>query len=152
MIRRLHPVAILLLATFLVPDLRAQGTDSVRPIRTIAADGTNERVTIAGRATASAGQMQSGAFEVALQDPSGGIRIFSRVLDVPIREGDSLIATGTVKRYRGDLELVATQVTVVPSTPRVIQPREVSIDVEEMERHHGQLVLVRGRVDGLGYS
>jgi diguanylate cyclase (GGDEF)-like protein/PAS domain S-box-containing protein len=152
MIRRLHPVAILLLATFLVPDLRAQGTDSVRPIRTIAADGTNERVTIAGRATASAGQMQSGAFEVALQDPSGGIRIFSRVLKVSVREGDSLIATGTVKRYRGDLELIATRVTVVPGAPRIIQPRDMSIDVAQMGRHPGQLVRVRGRVDAFGHS
>ena len=109
MIRRLHLVPIVLLATFLVPALRAQRTDPVRPIRTISTDGTNERVTIAGRATASAGQMQSSAFEIALQDPSGGIRIFSRVLEVPVREGDSLIATGTVKRYRGDLELVAIE-------------------------------------------
>jgi diguanylate cyclase (GGDEF)-like protein/PAS domain S-box-containing protein len=152
MIRRLLQVAIPFLAIVLVRPLRAQGADVVRPIRTVSTDTTSERVTISGRATASAGQMQSKAFEVVMQDSSGGIRIFSRVLDVPIREGDSLIATGTVKRYRGDLELVATQVTVVPSTPRVIQPREVSIDVEEMERHHGQLVLVRGRVDGLGYS
>jgi diguanylate cyclase (GGDEF)-like protein/PAS domain S-box-containing protein len=124
----------------------------VRPIRTISRDGTNERVTIAGRATASAGQMQSSAFEVALQDTSGGIRIFSRVLEVPVREGDSLIATGTVRRYRGDLELVATRVTVVPGAPRIIQPREMSIDVAQMGRHPGQLVRVRGRVDAFGHS
>jgi len=124
----------------------------VRPIRTISTDGASERVTIAGRATASAGQMQSGAFEVAVQDASGGIRVYSRVLKVPVREGDSLVATGTVKRYRGDLELMATQVTVVPGAPRMIQPRNMSIAVAQTGRHSGQLVRVRGRVDRLGYS
>jgi hypothetical protein len=103
MTHRLRLVAVLLFATLVVPSLRAQGVDVVRPIRSVSTDETRERVTIAGRATASLGQMQSRAFEVALQDPTGGIRIFSRVLEVPVREGDSLIATGTVKRYRGDL-------------------------------------------------
>jgi diguanylate cyclase (GGDEF)-like protein/PAS domain S-box-containing protein len=152
MIHRLPLVAVLLFATLFAPPLRAQGADVVRPIRSVSTDETRARVTIAGRATASAGQMQSRAFEVALQDATGGIRIFSRVLEVSVREGDSLIATGTVKRYRGDLELVASQVTVVPSVPRVIQPREASIDVEQMERYRGQLVRVRGRVDELGTS
>jgi diguanylate cyclase (GGDEF)-like protein/PAS domain S-box-containing protein len=152
MIHRLQLVAIPLLATVLVPALHAQGADVVRPIQTVSTDGTNERVTISGRATASAGQMQSRAFEVAVQDASGGIRIFSRVLKVPVREGDSLIATGTVKRYRGDLELVASRVTVVPAAPRMIQPRELSIDVAQFQRHAGQLVLVRGRVGQLGPS
>jgi len=100
----------------------------------------------------SAGQMQSRAFEVAMQDTSGGIRIFSRTLDVRVREGDSLVAIGTVKRYRGDLELAATRVTVVPSAPRLIQPRDVAIDVAQLERYPGQLVRVRGRIDGLGHS
>jgi diguanylate cyclase (GGDEF)-like protein/PAS domain S-box-containing protein len=152
MIHRLRLVSVLLFATLFATPLRAQGADVVRPIRSVSTDETRERVTIAGRATASAGQMQSRAFEVALQDATGGIRIFSRVLEVSVREGDSLIATGTVKRYRGDLELVASQVTVVPSVPRFVQPREVPIDVEQMEHHRGQLVRVRGRVDGFGPS
>ena len=150
--RRPLLIAVPLLATFLAPVLLAQGANVVRPIRSVATDGSSERVTIAGRATTSAGQMQSSAFEVVLQDTSGGLRIFSRVLEVPVREGDSLVATGTVKRYRGDLELVATHVTVVPSAPRVIEPRELSIDLDQMRRHPGRLVRVRGRVDGLGHS
>jgi diguanylate cyclase (GGDEF)-like protein/PAS domain S-box-containing protein len=153
MIRRPLLVALAPLATLVAPALLAQGTDAVRPIRTVLAmQGAKEPVTISGRATVSAGQMQSRAFEVALQDTSGGIRIFSRALDVRVREGDSLIATGTVKRYRGDLELVATRVTVVPSAPRLIQPRDVPIDSAQMERYRGQLVRVRGRVDALGPS
>jgi diguanylate cyclase (GGDEF)-like protein/PAS domain S-box-containing protein len=152
MIRRLHLAAVPLLATCLVSALRAQGADPVRPIRAISTEGTNERVTISGRATTSSGQMQSSAFDVALQDPSGGIRVFSRLIKVRVREGDSVVATGTVKRYRGDLELVATRVTVVPSAPRIILPRDVPIDVEQMGRYAGQLVRVRGRIERLGHS
>ncbi|MFL5619701.1 MAG: diguanylate cyclase domain-containing protein [Gemmatimonadaceae bacterium] len=153
MIRRPLLFALVPLGTLVAPSLRAQGTNAVRPIRAASAmQGSSEAVTISGRATVSAGQMQSRAFEVALQDTSGGIRIFSRVLDVRVREGDSLIATGTVKRYRGDLELVATRVTVIPSATRLIQPREVPIDVAQLERYPGQLVRVRGRIDALGHS
>ena len=153
MIRRPLQLALALLTTLTARKLHAQGQDIVRPIRAaLATEGSGAPVTIAGRATASAGQMQSTAFEVAMQDSSGGIRIFSRVLNVRVHEGDSLAARGTVKRYRGDLELVATRVTVVPSASRVILPRDVPIDVAQMARHPGQLVRVHGRVDGLGHS
>ena len=153
MIRRHLALAFPLITAFAPVTLGAQGPGAPRPIRTaLATAGSNETVTIAGRATAAAGQMQRNAFEVALQDASGGIRVFSRVVDIDVREGDSLIATGAIKHYRGDVELVATRVTVVRSTPRFIPPRDLPIDVAEISRYPGQLVRVRGRVDGFGYS
>lgn len=153
MLSRQLRITLPLLATIFVADLVAQDPGTVRPIGAVlATEGSETRVTIAGRATASTGQMQSKAFEIALQDSSGGIRVFSRTLDVAVREGDSVVATGTVKRYRGDLELVATRVTVVPGTPRLIPPRDVPIDVAVIRRYPGQLVRVRGRVARFGYS
>jgi diguanylate cyclase (GGDEF)-like protein/PAS domain S-box-containing protein len=131
----------------------AQAPAVVQPIRAaVATEGTNAVVTVAGRATASAGQMQSTSFEVALQDSTGGLRIFTRSLNLPVREGDSLVATGTIKRYRGDLELVATRLTIVPTSRLLIPPREVPIDVSVMGQYPGQLVRVRGRVAGFGHS
>ena len=142
-----------LFATIFSANLLAQDAAAVRPIGSaIATEGSNAPVTIAGRATASAGQMQTKAFEIAIQDSSGGIRVFSRALNVAVHEGDSVVASGTVKRYRGDLELFATRVTVVPSTRRTIQPRDVPIDSAVMQRYVGQLVRVRGRAAGFGYS
>ena len=153
MISRQLRFGLPLLATLAAADLAAQDPSAVRPIRSaLTTEGTNTPVTIAGRATASTGQMQSNAFEVALQDGSGGIRIYSRTLDVAVREGDSVVATGTVKRYRGDLELVVTRVKVVPTAPRFVSPREVPIDTSVMERYPGQLVRVRGRVASSGPS
>jgi diguanylate cyclase (GGDEF)-like protein/PAS domain S-box-containing protein len=153
MIRRHLAFVVPLITAFAWGTLGAQGAGAARSIRSaLATAGTNEPVTISGRATVAAGQMQRNAFEVAVQDTSGGVRVFSRVVDVAVREGDSLIATGTIKHYRGDVELVATRVTVVPSTPRVITPRDLPIDVAQISRHPGQLVRVRGRVGGFGYS
>jgi diguanylate cyclase len=109
-------------------------------------------VTIAGRATVNAGQLQSNSLDVAVQDSSAAIRVFSRTLRVPVHEGDSLIATGTIRRYRGDRELVASSLAIVPGPRRTITPREVPIDVSVMSRYPGQLVRVRGRVAGSGHS
>jgi diguanylate cyclase (GGDEF)-like protein/PAS domain S-box-containing protein len=131
----------------------AQASPVVQPIRAaVATEGTNVLVTVAGRATASAGQMQSTSFEVALQDSSGGLRIFKRVLNLRVQEGDSLVATGTIKRYRGDLELVVTRLTIVPTARRLVPPRDVPIDVSVMGQYPGQLVRVSGRVAGFGHS
>ena len=153
MIRRHLALAFSVVTTLVSATLGAQEPDAVRPIRAaLATAGSNASVTIAGRATAAAGQMQRNAFEVALQDATGGIRVFSRLVNVAVREGDSLVTTGTIKHYRGDVELVATRVTVVPTLPRVIPPRDLPIDVAEISRYPGQLVRVRGRVDAFGYS
>jgi PAS domain S-box-containing protein len=166
---RSHLVAYTLAATLVMAtagDARAQAATArsaavavpaARPIASVAAfDGTDTVVTIAGRSSVNAGQLQENVFDVAIQDATGGIRIFSRAIDKmpkpPVREGDSLVATGTIRRYRGDLELVATQVAVVPGPPRPILPREVPIDVATMSRYPGQLVRVHGRVAAFGPS
>ena len=153
MIRRPLAFGFQLLAACLAATLGAQESRAPRSIRSVfAMAGTNERVTITGRATATTGQMQRGVFDVALQDASGGIRVFSRVVDVAVREGDSLVASGTVKHYRGDVELLATHVTVVPTTPRVVSPRDLPVDTTVIRGYPGQLVRVRGRVDSVGHS
>jgi diguanylate cyclase (GGDEF)-like protein/PAS domain S-box-containing protein len=128
-----------------------------RSIASVAAlEGTDSVVTIAGRSSVNAGQLQETAFDVAIQDGTGGIRVFSKALSrmpkPPVREGDSLVATGTIRRYRGDLELVATRASVVPGPRRPILPRDVPIDVARMSRYPGQLVRVHGRVAGFGNS
>jgi diguanylate cyclase (GGDEF)-like protein/PAS domain S-box-containing protein len=153
MIRRTLALAFPLVVTVASATLGAQGPEATRPIRsTLATVGTDELVTVTGRATVATGQMQEKVFEVAVQDSSGGIRVFSKSVDVRVREGDSLVVTGTIQRYRGDVELMATRVIVVPGASRVITPRDMSLDSASIDRHLGQLVRVRGRVDRFGYS
>ncbi len=113
---------------------------------------TGDTVTVAGRATTGTGQLQSTVFDVALEDATGGIRIFSRILDVNVDVGDSVIATGVVKTYRGNLEIIGSTMTVVP-TPRVkLDPAPVAVDQKLLPTFAGRLVRVRGRVAGFGKS
>ena len=129
------------------------GTPGPRPIASaIALEGSNRVVTIAGRSSVNSGQLQSTAFDIAIQDSTAGIRVFARALRLPVREGDSVVATGTIRRYRGDLELVAKRAAIVPGPRRTILPLDVPIDVSAMSRYPGQLVRVHGRVTGFGHS
>lgn len=111
-----------------------------------------DTVTIAGRATAGTGQLQSTVFDVALEDASGGIRLFSRTLEAHVHVGDSVIVTGVVKTYRGNIELVGTSLTVV-AVPRVtMRPTQIAVDQDLLRNYAGRLVRTRGRVAGFGQS
>jgi diguanylate cyclase (GGDEF)-like protein/PAS domain S-box-containing protein len=112
----------------------------------------SDTMTIAGRATASHGQLQRSALEISVDDGTGAIRVFSRSLDVPIRTGDSVIATGNVRGYRGSLELFATAVRVVPGERRVVPPIPLSLEGRVGKDVEGRLVRVVGAVTGYGRS
>ncbi len=135
-----------------VPDAAAQSA----PVRSIA-DAIAKRnvdsvVTIAGRAVVAAGKLQSSAFDVAIDDGTGGIRLFSRTLRLDVQEGDSITATGTIKGYRGSTELVVTRAVVIPGPLRIVAPLEVPVDPAIVARHAGQLIRVHGRMSGSGHS
>ena len=126
------------------------------PVRTIAeaieARSADREVTVAGRAVVSTGKLQSSAFDVAIEDRTGGIRLFTRAPRSDVREGDSVIATGTIKSYRGNTELVVTHLVIAPGPRRLIAPHELTIDPPTIAQHAGQLVRVHGRVAGSGRS
>ncbi|MEP6619240.1 MAG: diguanylate cyclase [bacterium] len=112
----------------------------------------DQDVTIQGRAVVAAGKLQSSAFDIAVQDASGGIRIFSRNQQPEVHEGDSIVATGKIKSYRGNLELAATKVEVVNAPRRVVLPLDLPIEQAVIAQHPGQLIRVHGRVAGVGHS
>ena len=150
-VRRLAIVMAMLAASEI-----ASGQEPAAPRRTIADAlanrGTDKAVTVRGRATVSTGKMQGSAFEIAIEDSTGGVRLFSRLPQPDVREGDSLEATGTIKAYRGDLELMATTITVYNAPSRAVVPREVVIEGPVIAPNAGRLVRVRGRVAGMGHS
>ena len=118
----------------------------------LAARGENHEVTVAGRAIVATGKLQSSAFDIAIEDATSGLRIFSRSLLVAVKEGDSVTATGVIKTYRGNVELVAGSVAVIPAPGRVVVPTELAIDPDAMAQHASQLVRVHGRVAAFGHS
>jgi diguanylate cyclase (GGDEF)-like protein/PAS domain S-box-containing protein len=118
----------------------------------IAKRDIDREVTIAGRAIVSAGKLQSDVFDIAIEDGTAGIRVFSRTPQAEVKEGDSVTATGTIKTYRGNIELMASKVAIVAGSRRMILPRELPIDPPTIAQHAGQLVRVHGRVVDFGHS
>ena len=154
---RLYSLAIAVAGAVAVTPYSALAQSSPsRPARSIAdaiaKQGIDGDVTIAGRAVVSAGKLQSSAFDVAIDDGSAGIRLFSRTPQPDVKEGDSVTATGTIKNYRGNIELVAGSVTIVAGPRRTILPRDLAIDPAIIAQHAGQLIRVHGRVAGFGHS
>ena len=132
---------------------QAPGWQPIRPIASaVAQRHPDSTVRIAGRALVGSGKLQSGVFDIAVEDASGGIRIFSRFPQPTVAEGDSVVATGKINVYRGNTELAATRVEVQPGVQRLPRPRDVSIDTVVLATMSGQLVRVHGRIVGLGHS
>jgi diguanylate cyclase (GGDEF)-like protein/PAS domain S-box-containing protein len=160
MIGESYMLAIVLASALVVPkhavEAQKRPPQPPTPARTIAeaiAQRSSDReVTIAGRASVSSGKLQSSAFDVAIEDTTGGIRIFSRNPQADVHEGDSVVATGAIKSYRGNIELVLSSLHIVDAPRRLITPRELPINPSILEKHAGELVRVHGRVAGMGRS
>ncbi|MBW7935495.1 MAG: hypothetical protein H3C62_18185, partial [Gemmatimonadaceae bacterium] len=153
--RHAVPAVLAVLAALAAVPVSA-GAQSTRPIISIAqamrSVDRGDTVRVAGRATAGTGQLQSTVFDIAIEDSTGGIRIFSRLLEKDVHVGDSVITSGVVKRYRGNLEIVSNDLEVV-AVPRVaIAPVAIAVDHELLPQYSGRLVRVRGRVAGFGTS
>lgn len=114
--------------------------------------GVDDTVTIAGRALAASGQLQANALDLNVDDGTGALRIYTRAAQPTIHLGDSVVATGMVRSYRGDREIVALSVRVVPAATRIVPPLSTPLDDSAMARAWGRLVTVRGRVTRSGHS
>lgn len=118
---------------------------------TFALEGAPTSVMIAGRATVASGLLQRQSLDIAVDDGSAAIRVYGRTMTTTVREGDSVVATGVIRRYRGALELDATAVTVVPAPPRIVPPRVLRVPRVEAE-DEGRLVRTRGFAGASGTS
>jgi diguanylate cyclase (GGDEF)-like protein/PAS domain S-box-containing protein len=118
----------------------------------LAERGQEHDVTVAGRAVVATGKLQSSAFDIAIEDGTSGLRLFSRSPLVAVKEGDSVTASGVIKTYRGNVELVATTVAIIPAPARVAAPKDLLIDADAIAQHASQLVRVHGRVAAFGHS
>jgi PAS domain S-box/diguanylate cyclase (GGDEF) domain len=118
----------------------------------LASSAENRDVTVAGRAVVATRKLQSSAFDIAIDDGTSGLRLFSRSPLVQVKEGDSVTATGVIKTYRGNVELVATSASIVRAGARIAIPSELAIDSDQIAQHASQLVRVHGRVAAFGHS
>jgi diguanylate cyclase (GGDEF)-like protein/PAS domain S-box-containing protein len=121
-------------------------------VASLAARSDSNDVTVAGRAVVATGKLQTGAFDIAIEDGTSGLRLFSRAPLVEVKEGDSITATGAIKKYRGNVELVATTVSIVRASPRIVVPKELLVEADAIAKHASELIRVHGRVAGFGHS
>ncbi|CAN5148712.1 hypothetical protein BH09GEM1_BH09GEM1_22310 [soil metagenome] len=118
----------------------------------LAARNENRVVVVAGRAVVATGKLQSSAFDIAIEDGTSGLRLFSRSPQMEVKEGDSVTASGIIKTYRGNVELVINTVSVVAGPSRIVLAKDLPIDAAMIVKHASQLVRVQGRVAGQGHS
>jgi diguanylate cyclase (GGDEF)-like protein/PAS domain S-box-containing protein len=139
--------------TLVAPAQAAQRPSPVSTVLRYAQPG--DTVTVVGRASVGSGALHDRALYVALQDDSAGIWIYQRVPregepNVPtVREGDSLVATGTLHVYRGSLELFVSRVGRIASPPRAVRP-DTTWPPDTLRE--GRLLRVRAIAGAQGFS
>ncbi|MBK7106326.1 MAG: VCBS repeat-containing protein [Ignavibacteriae bacterium] len=91
----------------------------------------------------------SSGTQIFVQDPTGGLQLFSSAVGPDLNVGDRVIATGKVAQYNGlnEIELTnpSTEITLV-DTARVVIPKSLTIDnyLANAELYEGTLVKITG--------
>ena len=85
--------------------------------------------------------------ELAIQDPTGGLVIFSNTFDSGLSIGDSVIVTGTISIYSGTIELVPSSpaaITVVSSDNTLPAFQEVNLEdfMANYDDYESELIVV----------
>lgn len=96
------------------------------------------QVTIAGVVTAS---KEFGDLSF-LQDPSGGLPIYSAGVAASLSRGDSVVVEGKLSRFNGLLEIIPDVVRNVGRATAEVHPGEV--DLRQVKEHEGELVRIAG--------
>ncbi len=95
-----------------------------------------------GLVTVSSGVFATTRYDFYVQDNTGGINVFS--FDTPVtvyNEGDSVEIVGSIDQYRGKVEIVNWQITVINSGNPL--PAPINIDCADMsELFEGRLITI----------
>lgn len=110
-------------------------------------DLLGKEVKVAGRVSFPSKILSSLFLEAYIQDSSGGIFLFSKNYRYDLELGDSVIATGRIGQYMGQVELNDPNVRIIKSTiKRIPQPLSISLNKNNAESYQGTLVKVEVRV------
>ena len=113
-------------------------------------DLLGDTVTVAGRVTVETGILHQERLQIYIQDGSAGINLFARQMGIPVKQGDSLIATGTIIQYYGLTELYNPKYKVVRTKRYVPEPIDLENINRPLERYEGMLVRGKGNVINKG--
>jgi PAS domain S-box-containing protein len=103
-------------------------------------------ITVAGRSNVYGGVLHTSRLSVFLQDNHSGIELYNVEPGVPIAEGDSVVATGTLEMYEGVTRL--TRATYKVYKPNGPMARAIPLHVKDApaEKYEGMLIRVSGEV------
>jgi len=128
------------------------------PIGTIRRYANGTRVTLSGRATIYTGgfDVGEGREKFYVQDDSGGVQVYAWSTALPdVTIGDQVTATGELRTYYGETELVIffpSRVSVSDGDPSQA-PEALDLSLDEVgESTEGQLVRVQGQVSWIEES
>jgi len=148
-------VTFLITTTFVDGETKAQRIISIAEARAdlngdYIPDLLGDTVTVAGRVTVETGILHRERLQIYIQDGSAGINLFARQTALPVKQGDSLIATGTIIQYNGLTELFNPKYKVVKTKPRIPDPIDLENIEAPLERYEGMLVRGKGNVINKG--
>jgi signal transduction histidine kinase len=149
--RRLLLTILLSTTTLFADELKAQPIISIAEARAdlngdYVPDLLGDTVTIAGRATVGTGILHTERLQIFIQDESAGINLFARQTAEPVKQGDSVIATGTIAQYNGLTELFNPKYIVVKTERPVPKPVDIKISRVHLEQYEGMLIRAEGNV------
>ncbi len=121
-------------------------------VQTPGADGVSsgmvgQMVTSIGVVTAPSGVFASDWLSIWIQDPTGGVNIYSRS-GGSFQLGQLVRVTGEVKEYNGVTEIDVSNggITVLADDYPLPEPMELRVSEPLSERHEGLLIKISGKV------
>lgn len=106
-------------------------------------DRLGERVRVRGVVTIPPGVLAQQYFQVIVEDPTGGVSLFSYELSLSLEVGDEVEAVGEVGQYRGAVQIQEVEVSVLGEAP-IPAYRPVSLGQAASWSNFGRRVQVRG--------
>ena len=103
----------------------------------------DQRVRVQGVVTIPPGILGGQFFQVAIQDETAGLMLFSYDLTMSLAPGDRVQAVGVVQQYRGAVQLQDIQIERLASGP-LPEPVSLPLDVATTWDHLGELMRLQG--------
>jgi len=105
-------------------------------------------VTVTGIVTVGSQVFHTKRLQGFIQDGTAGIELFSNSPDARLHAGDLVLARGRLTNHKGQTQLLLGDHRVTRRAVGVPEPVTISLQPGVLEKHEGQLAIVRGKVVG----
>ncbi len=109
-------------------------------------DRINDTITVSGRVNVSSEVFRKDRLQIAIQDQTAGIVVFSLTPNKEkITAGDSIQVTGILSQYRGLTQLTQPQIQIIDTINRKI-PKPVTFKSNQQEELESKIVSLKCRI------